>query len=68
MNKSISLGILVCGLLLIIFGISASQSVSSDISRFFTGSPTEKALWMLSGGVAATIVGLLGVSRGSTQR
>ena len=67
MNKSISLGILVGGILLIPFGISVSQSVSSDISRFFTGSPTEKAIWMLSGGVAATIIGLLGVSRGSTQ-
>lgn len=68
MNRSISLAVLAGGILLIVFGIGVSQSVSSDISRFFTGSPTEKAIWLLSGGVAATVVGLLGVSRGSTQR
>lgn len=67
MNKSISLAILAGGILLIFFGVSASQSVSSGISQFFTGSPTEKAIWMLFGGIVATIVGLLGVSRGSTQ-
>lgn len=44
MNKSISLAILAGGLLLILFGVGVSQSVSSDISRFFTGSPTEKAM------------------------
>ena len=67
MNKSVSLAILLGGILLIVFGVGASQSVSSDISQFFTGSPTEKAIRMLVGGVVATLVGLLGVSRGSTQ-
>ncbi|NKE70487.1 DUF3185 family protein [Candidatus Manganitrophus noduliformans] len=67
MNRSISIAVLAGGILLIVFGVGVSQSVSSDISRFFTGSPTEKAIWLLSGGVAATVVGLLGVSRGSMR-
>lgn len=62
MRTPISLILLVGGIVLIIFGVSASDSLGSDISRFFTGSPTDKAIWMLIGGVAATIAGLTGVS------
>ena len=64
MNKGVSLAILGGGILLIIFGVSASKSFSSDISRFFTGSPTDKAIWMLIGGVVATVIGLVGLLRG----
>jgi len=42
----------------------ASTSFSSDISRFFTGSPTDKAVWMLLAGVIASIVGVVGLLRG----
>ena len=65
MNKAISLALLAGGVLLVIFGISASKSLGSDISRFFTGSPTDKAIWMLIGGVVLSIVGLAGLLRGS---
>ena len=63
MNKGVSLAILAGGILLIIFGVSATKSFSSDISRFFTGSPTDKAIWMLVGGAVATIIGLVGLLR-----
>lgn len=62
MKSPISLVLLVVGIMLIIFGISASDSLGSDLSRFFTGSPTDKAMWMLLGGVVATIAGLTGFS------
>jgi divalent metal cation (Fe/Co/Zn/Cd) transporter len=65
MDKAISLAILAGGILLLIFGISASNSVSSDISRVFTDAPTDKAIWMLVGGVVVTIIGLVGLLRGS---
>ncbi len=64
MNKILSLVFLVGGILLIFSGISAVDSFSSDVSRFFSGAPTDKALWMLIGGVLATLVGLGGVSFG----
>ena len=63
MNKVVSLAILAGGILLIIFGVSATKSFSSDISRFLTGSPTDKAIWMLVGGAVATIIGLVGLLR-----
>lgn len=58
MNRTFSLALLVGGVVLLIIGINATNSFSSDVSRFFTGSPTDKAVWMLIGGVAASVVGL----------
>lgn len=62
MNKIVSLALLAGGVVLMIIGINAMNSFSSDVSRFFTGSPTDKAVWMLIGGVAAAIVGLAGLT------
>jgi uncharacterized membrane protein YidH (DUF202 family) len=64
MNKLISLAILAGGIVLVVFGVAATKSFSSDISRFFTGSPTDKAIWMLLGGIVVTIIGLAGLLRG----
>ncbi len=65
MNKSLSLALLVGGIILLIFGIGAADSFSSDVSKFFTGSPTNKAVWMMVGGVVLAIVGLFGTLRGA---
>jgi hypothetical protein len=67
MNKIISLALLIGGVVLIILGVQATESFNSDVSRFFTGSPTDKAIWMLIGGVVAGAIGLSGVVRGSKQ-
>lgn len=64
MNNIVSLAVVVAGVVLIAFGISAMDSFSSDISRFFTGAPTDKAVWMLIGGVLVTMVGLTGATLG----
>jgi hypothetical protein len=65
MNKAISLALLVGGVILMIIGINATDSFSSDVSRFFTGSPTDKAVWMLIGGSVAAVIGLVSTLRGS---
>ena len=65
MNKAVSLAMLAGGILLLILGINAYDSSSSDISRFFTGSATDKSIWMLVGGVAMSVLGLVGLSRKS---
>ena len=67
MNKIVSLALLVGGVVLIVIGINATNSFSSDVSRFFTGSPTDKAIWMLIGGIIAAVIGLMGTLRGSKQ-
>jgi hypothetical protein len=55
------------GCVLLVLGLRASDSLSSDVSRFFTDSPTDKAIWMLLGGAAALIVGLAGLARGGQR-
>jgi hypothetical protein len=65
MNKPISLALLVVGIILIVYGMSASDSIGSGFSRFFTGSPTDKTMWLLIGGAVAVVVGAAGVFRGS---
>jgi hypothetical protein len=57
MNNGIGIALLVVGITLIVYGFNASDSVSSGVSRAFTGAPTDKALWLLLGGGAAAIVG-----------
>jgi hypothetical protein len=63
MNKIVFLALLVGGVVLMVLGVQATNSFSSDLSRFFTGSPTDKAIWMLLGGAVATVIGLVGVMR-----
>lgn len=65
MNKGISVAFLAVGIMLCVWGIKASDSLGSDVSRFFTGSPTNKAVWLLIVGVVLGIVGLFGLFRGS---
>ncbi len=67
MNKAISIAVLGVGILLLILGINAYDSVNSDISRFFTGSPTDKSVWMLVGGVLVTLIGMTGLLRMSKK-
>lgn len=63
MNKSISVVLLVIGVILLIFAYNAYHSASSDLSRFFTGTPTAKTFWLLISGLVAGIVGFLGLFR-----
>lgn len=65
MNRLISFVILAGGIVLIIYGVNAADSIGSSFSRLFTGSPTDKTLWLLIGGVVAVALGLGGLLRGS---
>ena len=64
MNKPLSVVLLVAGVVLLIFGLNASNSFSSDVSRAITGNPTDKSIWFLVGGGAAAIIGLFGLLSG----
>jgi hypothetical protein len=65
MNKPVSLALLVGGIVLLIYGANASDSVGSGFSRFFTGSPTDKTMWLIIGGAVAAALGVAGLIRGS---
>jgi len=61
MNRVLGFIIIAAGVAFIIYGIRASESFSSDLSRFFTGSPTDKTIWLTLGGIALTGLGLAAV-------
>lgn len=63
MNRLVSIALLVSGVVLIIYGFNAANSVSSEVSKLFTGAPTDRALWMLFGGVVIAAIGAGGVLR-----
>jgi hypothetical protein len=65
MNKVLSLALLAGGIVLIVYGVSASNSIGSDFSRLFTGSPTDKSIWLLISGVVLAAIGAGGLLRGS---
>jgi hypothetical protein len=65
MNKLVSLALLIAGIILIIYGLNASDSLGSSLSRFFTGNPTDRTIWLLLGGIVATGIGATGLMRGS---
>ena len=67
MNKIIFWALIIGGVVLIVLGFNAINSFSSDVSRFFSGSPTDKAVWMLIGGIVAGVIGLIGVTHRSKQ-
>ena len=59
MTNIVGLAIFAAGIVLLIFGFNESHSFSSDVSRVFTGNPTDRSIWFLIGGAAAIVVGLL---------
>ena len=65
MNRIIGIILLIFGIVLIIAGINASESFSSGVSRVFTGSPTNKSMWLLGAGIVSTLAGAyLGFGKG----
>jgi hypothetical protein len=60
MTKAISLALIVGGVVLLYFGGQSFHSFSKDVSRVFTGSPTNKTIFLIAGGVIATLAGLIG--------
>jgi hypothetical protein len=59
-----SVALLVAGIVLIVWGLAEMDSFSSDVSRIFTGSPTDKSMWLLIGGVLLSVIGIGGILKG----
>ncbi|MBP0592846.1 DUF3185 family protein [Paraburkholderia sp. LEh10] len=62
MTKAISLGLIVGGVVLLYFGGQSFNSFSNDVSRMFTGAPTNKTIFLIAGGIVATLAGLIGLA------
>ena len=56
-KRVIGIALLVAGIGLLIWGFNMSGAFDSRVSRAFTGSPTDKAMWTLIGGGVLAAVG-----------
>lgn len=66
MNRGLSIALLVIGVILLIMGFNASQSVGSEVSEAVRGTPTDRSIWLIIGGAAAAIIGAVGLFRRRT--
>jgi hypothetical protein len=68
MNKAFSVALLIAGIVLLVYGINAQDSLASNAKEALTGSPTDKSMWLIVLGLIGIIVGGLnsffGRSRG----
>lgn len=56
-QRLVGIVVLAVGIVLLVMGIRAFDSFRSEMSEFFTGSPTDRAVWLTIGGVAAILLG-----------
>ena len=56
-NKLIGLVLLAVGIVLLVMGYNAGQSVGSQFKQAFTGSMTDKATLLYLGGAVVTAIG-----------
>jgi hypothetical protein len=63
MNRIISLALLIGGVVLMVYGFNGTNSFGSDVSKFFTGSPNNRAIWMFIGGAVIATIGLVSTLR-----
>jgi hypothetical protein len=68
MIKALFAALLVGGIVLIVFGFQSLHSLGNDVSRFFTGSPTDKTMMLFVGGAVAAAAGLFGLAFSSGKR
>ena len=58
MNRNVvGIALLVAGIALLIWGYNMSGAFDSRVSRVFTGSPTDKAMWTMIGGAVLAAAG-----------
>lgn len=67
-RRAIGIALMVGGVMLLFWGMNASDSFASDVSETFTGSPTDRSMWMLVlGAVAAIAGGLMAITPGRSR-
>lgn len=57
MNKALSIAVLAVGIVLLVFGLNAHDSLASSAKEAVTGSPTIRSIWLISLGLIGVIVG-----------
>lgn len=57
MRNPLGIVIIIAGIVLLGFGISATDSFASHVTNAVRGTPTDKSMWLIIGGIACIGVG-----------
>lgn len=63
-QRIIGAAALILGIVLLIVGVSASDSPADRVSDFWTGRFTQATTWYIIGGISAAVLGVLMVAFG----
>lgn len=63
MNRGFALILVIAGVILLMWGTSSADSISSLFSKLFNGAPTNKSIWLLIGGLIAFAAGFFSLLR-----
>lgn len=58
-QRIFGIALLLVGIVLVIVGLNASDSMADQISNTFTGKYTDRTTWYILGGVLLAVVGVL---------
>jgi len=58
MKRIIGIALLVGGVIALVYGLKAKDSIESQLTQTFTGSPSNNAKWLLMGGAVASVAGV----------
>lgn len=58
-QRIFGVALLVVGIVLVIVGLNASDSMADQLSNTFTGKYTDRTTWYILGGVLLAVVGVL---------
>ncbi len=50
LQRIAGLAVIAVGVVLLVMGFRATEAFGSQVSNFFTGAPTDRAIWLLIGG------------------
>lgn len=59
MLRAVGIALIIVAAILLIWGLQTADSIASELEEFVTGSPSEKAIFLIGGGVVLLVVGLV---------
>jgi len=68
MKKLLSLLLIVGGVIAFTKGFTESRTFNSVLSKWVSGAPSDKAIWLMVGGGLGVFVGLFGLLGGKKRR
>ena len=61
MSKIPSIAFFAAGIILLVYGLNASNSFSSSVTQAVSGTPTDKSIWLIVLGILGILTGAFGL-------